>query len=93
VKHTTARQVTFGSPGGRRFRNFGFVNVEIYSVAGLDGLTTGDARSQVAKDAFEGVSTAADEIEFRNVRIVEIGADGPWDRVDVIADFEYDTIK
>ena len=93
VRHAAGEQRTIGAPGGRRFEHAGIVNVEIYVEAGVDGFTTGDALVEVARNAFEGQSTAPDAVEFRNVRVSEQGADGRWDRVDVTADFEYDIVK
>ena len=97
VRHNVFTQETIGGRlstggGGRRFRRFGLVTVQIFTKAG-DGLRTSDSLAKVALDAFEGVDAGADTIEFRNVRLNEIGRDGEWFQVNVLAEFEYDEIK
>lgn len=98
VRHTTAPQVTLGGVGGRRFRNYGILTVQVFSVDGAKGgtgggLTQADALAKIVIDAFQGKSTKPDGVEFRNVRANEIGSSGSWFQTNVIADFEYDIIK
>lgn len=92
VRHNIASQATLGEEGNRRFRRFGIVTVQIFSISGK-GLTTNDQFVTIAVDAFEGKSTGADEVEFKNVTPKEIGRDGNYFQTNVIAEFEYDVIK
>lgn len=92
VRHNVMDQRTMGNTGNRRFRRFGVITVQIFALSN-QGLATADVFGKVALDAFEGSSTAPDEIHFRNVRVNEVGEDGPWFQVNVIADFDYDEIK
>jgi len=97
IQFTTAVQSTVGGRvslggGGQRFRRFGLITVQIFSISG-DGLTVADPLVDLAVDAFEGTSTGSDRIEFRNVRATDIGQDGPWYQTNVVAEFEYDRVK
>ncbi len=93
VRHNTGFQATLaGETGNRRFRRLGLVTVQIFTPYG-DGLDLNDALAKVAVDAFEGKSTAADEVLFRNVRSNEVGQDGNWFQTNVFAEFEYDEVK
>ena len=92
VHHVTSNQATLSNDvGSRRFRRFGLVAVRIYTRPG-DGLSESDRLVKVAIDAFEGI-TAPGGIIFRNVRAPEEGQEGVWYQTDVLADFEYDTVK
>lgn len=97
IKHNISPQVTIGATvakggDGVRFRRFGIVTVQVFTVSG-DGLTSADVLVDLALDAFEGEKTGLDRIEFRNARINEIGQDGPWFQTNVIAEFVYDRVK
>jgi hypothetical protein len=97
VQHNLQSQVTVGgklSNGGpgQRFRAFGIITVQIFTISG-DGLTTAHTLSTLVKNAFQGKNTGSDEIEFRNARINEIGQDGPWHQINVLAEFNYDEIS
>ncbi len=92
IRHVDAGQVTFGGPGSRRFRKVGVITVQVFEPYG-EGLTSSDQRAKIVSDALEGVSTAPDEVIFRNVRVVEVGLTGGWFQYNVVAEFEYDTIK
>ena len=97
LKHNIFAQVTVGGKvsqggAGQRFRRFGIVTVQVFTISG-GGLTGADSLVQLALDAFEGENTGSDRIEFRNTRANEIGQDGPWFQVNVVAEFDYDRIK
>jgi len=97
VSHNVFSQVTLGGKvaqgsGGSRFRRFGVVTVQVFTVSG-DGLTNADVLVDLALDAFEGENTGSDKVEFRNARANEIGQDGPWFQVNVVAEFTYDRVK
>jgi hypothetical protein len=93
VVHGPSEQVSVGGEtGNRRFRRFGVITVQIFALAG-DGLSSADSFAKIALDAFEGDKTGLDRVTFRNVRINEVGEDGPWMQVNVLADFDWDTVK
>lgn len=75
---------------GRRFRNSGIVTIQIFSP--LDDPDTSQTYAAVVRDAFQGNSTEGG-VWFRNARIEEVGIDGPWFHVNVLAEFEYDLPK
>lgn len=90
VTHSGSRQDTLGGIGSRTFRRSGIVTIRIYTQAGK-GLQESHQLAKVATDAFEGKSVSG--IWFRNVRAIEIGREGSFYQVNVIAEFEYDEIK
>jgi len=92
MRHNVMDQRTLGNSGNRRFRRFGVITVQVFTLSNK-GLATADVFAKVALDAFEGQSTAPTEIHFRNARINEVGEDGPWFQTNVLVDFDYDEIK
>lgn len=89
VKHSGASQGALSSAvGDRLWERRGIIVVQVFTTLDAGGgLVLSDALANVAKNAFEGASTSS--LWFRNVRLTEIGADGPWFQVNVTADFEY----
>jgi hypothetical protein len=94
IRHTPAGgQVSVGGEvGNRRFRRFGVITVQIFTITG-GGLSDADSFATIARDAFEGQSTGPDRIYFRNVNVVEIGESGVWFQTNVVVDFDYDSVK
>lgn len=76
--------------GNRIFLRGGTVTWQIFTIFG-DGLSSADAFSKVAADSMQGKSTPGG-VWFRNVRMREIGQDGDYFQVQVLADFEYDEV-
>jgi hypothetical protein len=77
--------------GGRLFRRYGTVWVQMYAPAG-EGLSTLDQMGKVALTALEGQSTPGG-VWFRNVRPREAGREGVWQQMNVLADFVYDEVR
>lgn len=48
--------------------------------------------AKLIADAYEGKSTP-NGVWFRNVRVNEVGPDGSWYQINVIAEFTYDEVK
>lgn len=93
VRHATSRQTTFGETGNRRFTRPGLVTVQVFApTADGIGLSLAEKLAIIARDAFEGRGTASG-IWFRNVRITEIGPDGTWYQMNVLAEFQYDELR
>lgn len=93
VQHNESNQRSVGgNVGNRRFRRFGIVTVQVFALSG-DGLQEAHRLANIANNAFEGQKTGLDRVTFRNCRINEIGEDGPWFQVNVVADFDWDAVK
>ena len=93
VRHNTGGAATIGGEtGNRRFRHAGIVMVQIFTEH-ADGQVLSDLLAEIANDAFEGEVTSPGRVIFRNVRINEVGLDGQWFQVNVLAEFEYDRVK
>lgn len=93
MRHNDRDRRTLGNDvGNRRFRSFGIITVQVFAVS-ADGLTRSDELVNLAVNAFEGDKTGEDRVFFRNVSHQEIGQDGPWFQVNVLAEFDYDFIK
>ena len=91
VRHAANRQATLAVPGEQRFTATGLVVVQIFAKVAL-GYTTIDPLVDVVVNAFRGTTTPGG-VWFRNARVVEVGRDGPWVQVNVLAEFEYDQIQ
>ncbi len=93
IQHNFGEQVTLsGETGARRFRQFGIVTVQIFTETGK-GMELSDTLAMIAKTAYEGVTTLPGRVEFRRVRVNEVGQDGTWFQQNVLADFEYDEVR
>lgn len=93
VRHAEGRTAAIGGPAGsRRFRHTGTVTVQIFTPHN-EGGTLSDQLCDVVENAYEGAVTSPGRVIFRNVRTNEIGQDGQWFQVNVLADFEYDKIR
>jgi len=89
IRHSGASQAGLASASGERlWERRGIIVVQVFATLDAGGgLILPDALANVAKNAFEGASTAS--LWFKDVRMNEVGADGPWFQVNVTADFEY----
>ena len=92
VRHAARPQTTLAEVGSRRFTSEGFLLFEVYSRGGV-GVTADANYAKVVRDAFMGPIVDANGIWFRNVRSMEQGQRGAMFLVNVLADFEYDTIN
>lgn len=92
VRHFSSSQPTLASDtGAKRFRREGLLTLQLFLPQG-DGLTLMDTIGQEFLNALEGERTA-NGVAFREVRVVEIGEDGPWFQANVLANYEYDEVK
>jgi hypothetical protein len=88
INHETGLQRTLGRPAGRQFEHSGTLFVQVFAPQiGGTGYDLAQALADVARAAFEGKSTAG--VWFRNVRINEIGPDGPFYQINIAADFQW----
>ena len=84
-------QATLGVKGGRRFERAGLVTVQLFAPAGKRGLTEAGALAKAARDAYEGEALGG--VRLSDVKRVDVGLDGPWYQVNVVAAFEYDEVR
>lgn len=92
LRHRTGRNDGFPSANGQaKYRRDGDVTIMCFHPVGA-GLSASYASAKVFADAFEGQATTGG-IWFRNVRINEIGRDGQFYQLNVVAEFIYDEIK
>lgn len=84
-------QVSVGSPGANRFRQYGFVTIQVFQPIGQ---ASKDARTKAsnALDIFKGAITD-NGIHFENVYGRQVGNEGNgFYQINVIASFYYDDI-
>lgn len=92
MKHASGTQASLaGDTGQRRWTRTGVLTIQVFTPAG-EGLSRSDVLSTILVDALEGASTPHG-VWFREVRAQEIGPDGDWYQVNVMAVFEYDEVK
>jgi hypothetical protein len=90
MTHVTGGQRTFGPAGQKRHANGGFVVLEIYA-PGRDGLTLAHRLAKIGQNALKNGRTP-NGLTTTQVRLNEIGEDGPWYHINVLADFDYDVV-
>jgi hypothetical protein len=76
------------SDNEKKYVSFGIFSLEIFTRPG-DGLTQNDALSDAAVVYLESLAGSS-PIAYRNIRAVDIGADGGFTKVNIYADFEYE---
>lgn len=93
IQHLPAEtaNANLGPAGSRRFNYGGVLIVQHFGPA-TDGLQKCHKLARVTKEATEGAKTAGG-VFFRRVSVQEQPRDGDWGRVDVVAPFEYDTVR
>jgi len=85
------QQTLSGETGARRFNRGGVLIVQVFAPRG-DGLSRAYQLAKIVADGVEGRATPR-QVWFRNVRITEVGPDGNFSQVNVLADFTYDEVK
>jgi len=92
LRHSASNQATLsGAVGTRRFRRYGVLTVQLFDLPGK-GLSGAEDLSKIIMDAYEG-KTSPGGVIFRRVRTNEIGPDGDFYQINIVAEFEYDEIK
>jgi len=81
---------SLGAEGNRRFREFGLVTIQVFTVAGT-ATDENDTYCQAALNLFDGKNIEG--IWFRNGRAVTVGPKNNWYQQNVILEFQYDDIK
>ncbi len=91
VKHGNGTRSSLGRKDGLgKHTQSGFVFVEIYTPRD-DGLQNSDIISAAFADSLRNFSDG--DIWVGDVSPIEMGPDGHWQRVDVVAEFSYDLIR
>ena len=91
VRFFDGRQASLGSvAGGRVFRREGLVYVQVFTPHGK-GLTQANVVSEALVRAIENPG-ATGNIWFRDAHASEIGSDGAYYQINVVARFQYDRI-
>lgn len=80
-----------GSRGNRRYETNGILTVEIYALSG-DGRREAQRLAEVVLRAYRGRKTTGG-VWFRRERVRDVGPDGTWYHVNVIVEYQYDTIE
>jgi hypothetical protein len=92
MKQTGGFQATLANEvGQRRFRKTGFVLIQLFTPLGTS-LRDPSNLGILLNNALEGASTPHDVL-LRNVRMEPIGSDGHWFQTQIMADFEYDSLR
>lgn len=87
VRHEDGFQDTLGGQGNSSFIRLGSIQVDIH-IPSATGLPVGYQLAKVVADAYEGV-TSPNGVWFRRVRVNEMGRDGSFFILKVLANFEY----
>lgn len=92
VRHGTGQPgPIMGALGKQRHWRGGIVWVQLFvAYKGSEAFTTAQALASVARKAYEG--KRAGSVVFNPVVVREQGTEGPWLRVDVLANFIWDEI-
>lgn len=81
-----------GRPGQKKYTASGLVFVQIFCPkSNQQAFELGQKLAKVARNAFRGKSTPGG-IWFRNVRINELSPEELYERLNVVAEFEYDEL-
>lgn len=90
IANTGADRASMGDPGNNVERNIGQVTVQVFAPAG-DGEGAALELADVVRDIFRDWVDNASGVRFRVPPYArQIGADGKWYQVNVIAPFEFD---
>lgn len=91
--HATGSQTSFGAIGNRRFERRGILMFQLFTpVQSGQGLSSSESLATIARNAWEGLSSP-NGVWFRNIRVQDIGIDGPWWNTNVLGSFLYDEVK
>ncbi len=89
IRHSNGQQSSLTGPFEelKRYTNSGRVFIQLFAPLG-DGSETLYDMAQTLVDAYR--ASRHPNVWFRNVQINEVGTRGPWEGINVLADFEYD---
>jgi len=90
IRHATASQTLAGEVGTRRFTEEGTVIVQVFAPVG-DGSTACYAAAREVQNAFRDARNS--DVWFRDVRMNEVGTEGAFVQINVLATFSYDDVR
>lgn len=91
VRHYVGRQSSLGGGNGSiRYTETGTITVQVFAPVG-DGSKACYAAAQIVKNAFRDARHPS--VWFTSVRMTEVGADGAFDQINVLATFSYDDVR
>lgn len=88
IKHAGGGQQGLGTDTTKKYRRFGVLCVELFTVPG-DGFTDQDALAEQILTYLE--NRRSSPIWYRNIRASEAGRDGGYNKINLYADFEYES--
>jgi len=93
IRHASGQQVTLADSTSKRlFRNYGAVTVQCFApMRDNRGAPVARQLAEVVKAAFEGASTT--NVWFQSVRFNEVGREGLFFQLNVVANFEWDEAR
>lgn len=93
IRHASGQQATLADSTSRRlFRNYGAVTVQCFApMRDNRGAPVARQLAEVVKAAFEGARTS--NVWFQSVRFNEIGREGLFFQLNVVANFEWDEAR
>lgn len=91
VQFTAGSIACLGRVGDRRFRNEGFVFVQVFTPVG-GGKSVNTLLATTARNVFRGEHFTGG-LWFRNETIVHVGPDGKWYQQNVSAEFIFDEVE
>jgi hypothetical protein len=77
--------------GTRRHRQVGIMSAAVYVEKGRGRIRTAGKIADQALNFFQTQNVPG--VSFRDPRIVEVGGDGKWWQVNVLAEFQYDILR
>lgn len=86
-----AMQTTLAPTGMRRFTREGICTIQVFARAGERGLERVQELCMTALNAFEGKNVGG--VRFVRVSPKDVGLDGAWYQMNVIAVFEFEEVK
>lgn len=91
VRHYVGRQSSLsGEDGTRRYLERGTLTVQVFAPVG-DGSKACYAAAQIVKNAFRDARHPT--VWFTSVRMTEVGAEGAFEQINVLATFSYDDVR
>lgn len=91
IRHATGRQTSLaGDVGTRRFTDKGTVFVQVFAPVG-DGSTACYAAARLVQNAFRDAKGL--DVWFTDARMNEVGSDGAFEQINVLATFSYDDVR
>lgn len=92
IRHADGFQSSLTGPleNIKRHTRIGVVTIQIFGKVG-DGSTAAYDAAQIVLNAYE--KSSGIPVWFRRVRLNEVGTRGPFEQINILADFTYDDVR